>query len=271
MKTAVVSFALAATFALTAAAEKPPFDLTKKPKDEAERQARKEYFTAKRLKFTGGELLRPGTQQGKVVYVNCQSRAARAWIDESVDYFKTQSKFNIDVVDGRTFDLKNPKIEGNASLFIIDDPSLPPLLIAPENRWTAVNVANLGKDGKPAYFQARVKKELSRGFAALCGAMNSSYPNALTGSILKPEDLDTHPDLRLPVDVLSRFQTYMAPFGVTPAVIATYRTACKEGWAPAPTNDAQKAIVEQVKASKEETLKGPSNPRKIKYDAKKGE
>ena len=45
--------------------------------------------------------------------------------------------------------------------------------------------------------------------------------------------------------------------GVQSARFTTYRQACREGWAPAPTNDLQKAIWEEVKADKE---RGPTNP-----------
>ena len=42
--------------------------------------------------------------------------------------------------------------------------------------------------------------------------------------------------------------------------MVTYKRACEEGWAPAPTNDIQKAIWERAKADKE---RGPSNPIEI--------
>ena len=45
--------------------------------------------------------------------------------------------------------------------------------------------------------------------------------------------------------------------GFEPAVVATYLTACREGWAPAPTNDAQRAIWARALSEKE---RGPTNP-----------
>jgi hypothetical protein len=235
-----------------------------------ERAARKALMMERMLKHTGGRIVRPGTKTGKVVYVNCQARASKDWIAESVAYFAEVSKFNIEMVEG-AFNFKNPEIRGNASLFIVDDPEMPSFLVAPEARWAMVNVYQLAKDAKPAFFQARVKKQLTRGFAALCGAMNSGYPNALTGGVTDIKDLDRFVDARLPVDVISRFAPYMQPFGVTPAVVTTYHKACQEGWAPAPTNNYQKAIAEAIAKEKSETLKGPANPRKIKFDPKKGE
>lgn len=232
----------------------------------------KEEIADRIARHTGGRLVRPGTRTGEVVYVNCQTRAPKELLEESVAYFEDCSKFNITIQDG-TFNLANPEIKGNTSLFVVDDEALPPLLLAPESRWAMVNVAPLAKGygEKPAFFNARVKKELTRGFAMLCGATNSGYPHALTGGIAETKMLDKHVDARLPVDVIARFAPYMEPFGVTPAVITTYRRACQEGWAPAPTNEYQKVIWEQIQSEKAETLKGPTKPRKIKFDPKKGE
>lgn len=235
-------------FALFAAEpEKPPFDFKKPPVDEAERQARRAYIQDRMMRSTGGKLVRPGTRTGEIVYVNCQKRADRRLLEESAAYFVENAKCNIAVKDG-TFDFAKPQIQGSLSLFIVDDEKLPVLLVAPEDRWAIVNVAPLakGRGEKPAFFEARVKKELTRGFALLCGAMNSRYPNTLTGGISATEQLDKHIDERLPVDVIMRFATYLEPFGVKPAVETTYRRACQEGWAPAPTNDYQKAVWESV-------------------------
>jgi len=244
-----VSSAFAETTPTNAPAAKKPLTPAEQAKIKAIREQR---FN----EHTGGKIARPGSQKGEVVYVNCQKRADKAVLEESRAYFEEAVKFKITIKDG-AFDFANPKIEGNASLFIVDDPALPPLLVAPENRWALVNVAPLaqGRGEKPAFFNARVKKELSRGFAALCGAMNSSYPGALMGGITATEQLDTFADARLSVDVISRFAPYMEPFGVTPAVIATYRNACKQGWAPAPTNDYQKKIWKEVNELPTEPLK----------------
>lgn len=209
----------------------------------------------------GGLVLEPNTQKGEIAYVNCQSSAKDEWIEESAKYFRRESKFNISVSKG-TFDLKSPKIVGDVTLFIIDDASMPTLLSAPENRWAMVNVAPLKSDKEP-FFRARVLKELTRGFAMLCGASDSQFPGALTTAITKVEDLDHHTDHRLPVDLFARFKKYMRAYGVTPGNIETYETACCQGWAPTPTNDLQKAIWDKVHEP-------PKTPMKIEFDPKKG-
>jgi len=140
---------------------------------------------------------------------------------------------------------------------------MPALLLAPENRWAMVNAAALAKEERAAFFQARSKKQLTRALALLLGASNSQYPQSLTRGIVNEADLDKNLNATLPVDVIQRFAPYMEPYGVTPAVVTTYRKACEEGWAPAPTNEFQKAIFEKVHAT-------PTKPMKIEFDPAKG-
>ena len=213
------------------------------------------------IRKEGGLVLEPNTQKGEIAYVNCQTAAKDVWVEESATYFRREAKFKISVSKG-TFDLKSPKIVGDMTLFIIDDSAKPNILVAPENRWAMVNVAPLKSD-KEAFFRARVLKELSRGFAMLCGGSDSQFPGALTSAITKVEDLDHHTDHRLPVDLFARFKKYMKPYGVVPGNIETYETACCQGWAPAPTNDIQRAIWNEVH-------KLPEKPIKIEFDPKRG-
>jgi len=242
--------------AADAVAHKPMEQLT--PDERAARREKAKQVVAMKQ---GGFLARPGTPQGEVFYVNCQKRAPREWIDTSIDYFRAETKFKISYREG-AFDLAAPKIEGQATLFVIDDAKLPAILVAPEDRWAFVNVAVIAREQRPAFFEARVKKQLSRAFSYLCGASNLQYPRCLTRGIVDEADLDKNPDHRLPVDVLARFRTYMEPLGVKPEVTATYRKAVQEGWAPAPTNECQKAIWDKVHAL-------PTSPIKIKPETKK--
>lgn len=230
------------------------------PEQRAER-ARK--FKLMRYKSTGGFYVKPGSQNGKIVYVNCQKSVPVEWIKESVSNFIAQTKFAIEVKDG-AFSLPDPKIEGTVSLFVIDDEKMPPILHAPESRWTMVNVAPLkkGRGEKEAFLHARVEKELTRGFCLLAGTQTSNYPNSLLNTIAKTEDLDQHMDWRLPVDILARFKPYLSGFGVTPAEEVSYKRACQEGWAGQPTNEFQKAIWDKVHEV-------PTKPIKIEFDPKR--
>ena len=223
-----------------------------------ERKAKLEAVVNQRV---GGFIERPGTAKGSITYVNCQQKAPKAWINESIAYFSEVTKFKVNYAEG-TFDIKNPKVEGNVAIFIVEDDGLPTLLIAPESRWALVNIAPIAQEKRPVVFEQRTKKELSRAFAYLCGATGSKYERSLTRGISSQAELDKNPDYELPMDVVQRFWDYMKPLGGVPVQRATYLKACQEGWAPQPTNDVQKAIWKKVHAI-------PDKPITIEYDPKK--
>ena len=60
-----------------------------------------------------------------------------------------------------------------------------------------------------------------------------------------------------------RFAPYAKGYGITPAIESTYRKACKEGWAPQPTNEYQQAIWDSFHEL-------PTKPVKIEFDPAKG-
>lgn len=226
-----------------------------KPRPKGKRLTR-EQFEAKRYRNTGGYLVKPGSQQGKIVYVNAQKAVPVDWIKANASELERKTKIVTAVEDGG-FAFPPAKIYGNASVFIVDDEKLPGLLSAPEDRWVMVNVAQLkkGEGAKEAFFRARVGKELTRGFAILAGSQSSNYPGSLVGCITKAEQLDTFVDNMLPVDVFARFTEYVAGYGIIPRIDVPYRSACYEGWAPQPTNDIQKAFWDQAHAMPSKPLK----------------
>lgn len=206
---------------------------------------------------TGGKLKEPRTQKGRFVYVNCQSAVPNEVLVDHAQKIASSIKVAIDVESGE-FSLPNPAVKGEACLFVVDDPALPMSLVAPEARWAMVNMAPL-KTEKKAFFDARVKKELSRGFSYLGGAANSQFDLALTGCVVRPSGLDEFASDEIPFDVLRRIEGYMRGYGIAPYKLTTYRKACQEGWAPAPTNDVQQAIWDEVHEL-------PSKPIKIEFD-----
>lgn len=257
-RTLFPAIALGIAFSVSANAATAPGD---KPRlSTIERKAKLEAVVNQRV---GGFLEKPGTAKGSIVYVNCQQKAPKTWIDESIAYFSEVTKFKVNYAEG-TFDIKAPKVVGEASIFIIEDETLPPILVAPESRWALVNIAPIAKEQRPVFFEQRTKKELSRAFAYLCGATGSKFERSLTRGITSQAELDKNYDYELPMDIVQRFWDYMKPLGVLPAQRATYLKACEEGWAPAPTNDVQKAIWDKVHAM-------PTEPLKIKPETKKQE
>ena len=92
------------------------------------------------------------------------------------------------------------------------------------------------------------------------GCYKSNYTPCVMGNIYSLADLDSNPSLMPNPEVYDKVQSTCQRLGIDMLRKVSYKKACIEGWAPAPTNDIQKAIWEQVKADKE---RGPTNPLKI--------
>ena len=260
MKTVVVMLTAVAALATSWGQSSVPASSESAGKPRRVKKIDREKLEAIVYKKTGGRLKEPSTQKGRFVYVNCQSEVPSSVLAGHALKLATALKVAIDVEDG-AFSLPNPVLKGEACLYVVDDPALPMSLVAPESRWAMVNIAPL-KTPKKAFFDARVKKELSRGFAMLAGASNSQFEMALTGCVVKPEGLDEFAGEDIPFDVMRRIEVYMRGYGIAPYRLSTYRKACQEGWAPAPTNDVQKAIWDEVHAL-------PTKPIKIEFDPKR--
>ena len=213
---------------------------------------------------TGGRLRTLYLHTKSVYYVNAQSRVGAKVVEEARAKMERVLRTPIASTNG-VFAFQSPKIYGELSLYVIDDEKLPMSLVAPEGRWAFVNVAPLaqGRGEKPAFLEARVKKEMARIGCLVLGGISSTYRENLLGFVDSPEGLDKFMDDTLPVDGPLRCGRYLLSLGVKPYRDVTYRKACQEGWAPAPTNDVQKAIWEDVH-------KIPENPIKIEFDPKKG-
>lgn len=204
----------------------------------------KEKLLAAQMKRFGGFVKDVREQRGKVVVVNAQDAAKVEWLKAVVADFEEMGKYAIETQKGE-FKFPKPTVVGEASLFVVDDPALPMSLVAPESRWAMVNIAPL-KTEKVAFFEARVKKEMTRGMANLLGAGDSQYPMCLNGCITKAEDLDQFTSTKLPVDLIARIKKYPAGYGITPYKKATYRQSVHDGWGAQPTNEFQKAIWDEI-------------------------
>ena len=147
----------------------------------------------------------------------------------------------------------------------VDSDTLPALLLAPEEGWAVVNVAALSKGNPSAdVLASRVRKELLRGFALAGGCTFMSRSQiVLRGDIRSPRDLDSIQEDSYGVEAIMTLEKTLPYYGVMPWKQSTYTKACKEGWAPAPTNEFQKAIWDKVHEP-------PATPMKIEFDPKKG-
>ena len=129
----------AAAFAVAFAAQADTIAASTQPapKERLNTLERKEKLEALVNQRVGGFLEKPGTAKGSIVYVNCQQKAPKSWIDESIAYFCEVTKFKVNYAEG-TFDIKSPKFDGEVAIFIIEDETLPPILVAPEKQRSSV-------------------------------------------------------------------------------------------------------------------------------------
>ena len=207
------------------------------------------------MKRFGGLVPDRREQRGSVVVVNAQKAADPAWFETVIRDITNQCRLSLEVKES-AFDLAKPVLPGSACVFVVDDAALPMSLVAPESKWVMVNVAPLktGEGAKPQFFQARVQKAVSRGLGYLMGAANGQYPMSVCGCITKPEDLDQLPSYRLSVDIIGKFEKYVAGYGITPYKRTTYKKSVEEGWGAQPTNQYQKAIWDEVHTIPSEPL-----------------
>lgn len=231
------------------------------PKEQQE--AYREKQKADRIAYAGG-IVRKSDGKGRIIYANLQDAVSINDIQKTMSVLAKYLKIRIDTLNVTKEEANDVKKllhdqKAQAVVIIVDNPLDPSLLVAPEDKWAKINIGKF-KDQNAAH---RTQMELLRAFCFLCGGIGSEYSNPLTGYVSSPAQLDDSPVAQLPMDVVNRFTPYLKQLGIVPYVEATYRKACREGWAPAPTNDVQKAIWDKVHAL-------PQKPMKIEFDAKKG-
>ena len=220
------------------------------------------------LERTGGIITVPG--KGKIVVMNGQRRIAETTVRLFADNLASIFRARVDVepIDGFTVvgaDEQRRGRQANVAFYLVEDSSLPISLVSMEGRWAAINVSKVAdRDVSAETLKKRTMRELQRVMKAL---MTSVVVNGDTAQIvIKGDDLDEVAGGVITPAVMVEMLTGLPAWGITPERTSTYKRACRQGWAPAPTNEFQKAIYEQVKADKE---RGPTNPITIQPPKKK--
>lgn len=218
----------------------------------------------------GGFVEQPGSRRGSIGFLNAQDKIPLSEMESVVKNMKQMLKYDMPVKDiEKLTGLPSKELMKNAGVSVaiiaVDDPALPVLLAAPEDRWALVNVAKLSEGIKDnaigvVMLKNRFRGELQRAFALVCGGWASQHRGNL--SVARTfKDIDAlNPDA-LMGDLAPRYENYLNAIGISAPRIVMYLKACQEGWAPAPTNDAQKAIWDKTHTT-------PTAPIKIKYEKK---
>lgn len=221
----------------------------------------------------GGRIKKPGTGIGATGFIIVGNSIEESEVTKVISTIASQLRheqrvLHIDTMHGlptRELVVKNGLA---TAVFVVSDAELPSIVIAPEDRWAVVNIVQLRMGLKndllsKKLYEARCRGELQRAFCYVNGGGSSQYDGNIM-DITEANQIDSlNPDLTV-VDTIARCRKYLTLIGVTQPIITTYSRACKDGWAPAPTNDVQKAIWDKVHAM-------PTEPIKIKPEAKKTE
>jgi len=228
----------------------------KEPLTDAEKEERMMAFLA----HTGGLIKEPPKEGPVVSFVNAQEIVPVSALQATVDSIHAMLRFPVALRSEP--ESKNPLamaaslvMEKNvvALVLIAEIENFPSILVAPESKWGIINVHALkDPEGDAALLAERMHKEMWRVFAYVMGAANSNYQNCLMKPIFSVQDLDAIKMAAVCPEPLNKILTQARMFGLAPIRTVTYRKAVEEGWAPAPTNDVQQAIYDEVKAQKAE-------------------
>ena len=221
-------------------------------------------MSLKRLKRTGGLITKPSS--GLLVALDSQDRikedVVAAALSEFAKPLQVASRRIVakDVFStGKALEIL-AKHKATAGVFVIDDPTLPIALVAPEDHWGVINVARLTIDGPSTEkLQVRFAKEFVRVASVALGAWSSQMMISALQPTASLQELDKIGSTQLGPDSIIQVHNYMEKIGFTMEKTVPYKLACKQGWAPPPTNEYQKAIWDEIHAI-------PDKPLKITYD-----
>ena len=210
--------------------------------------------------------------RGIVMFVNAQNRiditngafTAKTALENEFHWDIRMTNINQTSSISNAIDFKR-RSKATTAIFFIDDNKLPSLTSCPDDGVAIINVAKLINDNtEKRVANRRIATESLRAFAFSFGIGFSQYKSVLMSPVKSIAELDIIPRKSFyPYDTIVSLRTIAESLGLMPYADVYYETACMEGWAPAPTNDIQRAIWDRVHAV-------PKNPMKIEFDPKKG-
>ena len=184
---------------------------------------------------TGGLVVRDGW--GRMVIVNRQKRISARTVQMKAEYLSRLLGIRVDVLG---------KVEDDATVTIalVEGSDV---AVADGRRYGTVDVGtldetNLARSFNKAFARVATRLFVPEGREMQCG-------RAEIEAVFAGESFTTRAS--------EEVRRLLPDAGFSPAVVTTYRTACREGWAPEPVNDLQRAIRAEVLAEKE---RGPTNP-----------
>lgn len=215
----------------------------------------------KAYKFTGGYLLKEGTGAGYIGFINCQKKIDPSVIDDTTARIRKLMHLatSTATADKMTF-ADAPKLmekaQAQAAIFLVDEPGWPMLLVAHEAKYAVVNAAALITEGADKkLIEKRCRQVLWRAYATLGGSSPTESSSCVMNPAFTLADLDKMPWDMISMEPLSVIMPHFARMGIKQYQFVIYRQAVRAGWAPAPTNDVQKAIWDKAHELPKKPLK----------------
>lgn len=220
-----------------------------KTKEELNAMSSEEFFAyvdelnARNAPPTGGSVYRQ--VEGRIIAVrNRQTKFSPAEIEAAVALFRDQTYWPVFVVaDGDT------SREIGAELVLCDDikDRKATLLTAPEQSYAELATAWLLADSpKPGVRTRRLNVEVYRAISSALGLGIAAFQPSVMSHVHSLKDLDRLGVRAFGPEILGILDEECAKLGIKKVYRVTYRKACQEGWAPAPTNDVQRKIWKEV-------------------------
>ena len=125
----------------------------------------------------------------------------------------------------------------------------PALVVFPEERVAVVNEDAAIQFAHGEEANIRLVKECWRGIGFITGAGYSQTEAGVMQPVGSPLELDTVEWQVIHPMALQQMNKFFKKYGAKRGRRTTYLRACEEGWAPAPTNDYQRAVWEAAKAA----------------------
>jgi len=211
------------------------------------------------LRKTGGFLHLPA--EGPLAMVVDMRAKARQTIDEVARLYTLGTKLAMRVEkdprgEAAPLAAARAKMAAESPLMLIavvdGDPDLPALSVFPEERIGIVNADRLRREHEddPSAPEMRVSKEIWRAIGFIGGIGFSAQENDMMQPYYTLEEIDAnnHPYIQ-PMN-MAKMAALWKRFGVKRERRIPYFKAVKEGWAPAPTNEYQRAIWDANAAEK---------------------
>lgn len=208
------------------------------------------------IERSGGIVMRKDLGKGRVAFANCQKSVSFDAVEKVADALTKVLRMNVEATNGIAFagigDVAKTRaaLGAEGAVFIVDVPSLPAVLTAPEDRWAVVNVKAFSEGADGSRLANRLMCELCRAFSMTFGW--ASIHGGMMSVVKDPSGLDSLPVGSLGAENSNRIKHQLEAIGLVPFPVGSYRSACVMGWAPPPANELQRKIWDEEEKSRQE-------------------